>query len=1313
MNASDKPPEKWSLSRSTLPYLLAALLASTAMAWYFFAFVPPKLEYFVGLKFRTLAVASGQVKSKVESLSKAFQSVPTDGSAQPGQNLSDKQRQYLELVVPQIQINRDGVPAAPGLLLTADATFVSGTVIWSDVVAEAAAATMRDFDDLLLAESNGDVVWQRETSTPRIGNLTELLGAADDAGGSWSLSWNVRATTPVVRDVKHLRSTAHLKPVSLGGTSSLLLVQAITMARDGIQMKADEGKEDVKRLYVAGLTSRAALQRQARRLPAAWLVIVALPVVLLFLALPFVKLATLTQRERYSFADLVLMIGATVAAAALGAMVPFVSTSTSAASDGSLERFGRQIEQRLANETDEVLALADRVVGEESQIQAALSTCAHLESGVQPPDPKQPHPECGLWKALAAGGTAQPAPFELDVVVWFDARGEQLRKWTTKAQVTGRATHRAFDHYRDVTSDRLWTLVPRAAGDSGPPRSTRRFTIDPLRAPTTSELGVIVATPASESSSPKTYLALNLRPRSVVDPVVPPGYGFAIVAPTGRVLFHSEEGLSLQENFYAEVGAPDEVHGKAESRRVAIWSGDYHGRPHRLRMQPVTVFAGCPWRIVTFQEMEPLLAAEVDQQSGTLRLGALNLLLLTLLGISFGVCSKLNHRRVRDLVPTDASADPRWVWLLVVLAVIGVAAILATYFPFAYGWLDDVYGLFVALPVIAILVALVARLRRSTGQDSGPSPATHRRLLAAELALLVLLVAVLPAAGFARLVSRVQDVNAAERWLESAQQRWSARQTRVRERINSPNYTSDTRELLRSGFAADSWPAGGDPEPIHSYLRIVDGVGVEPATSDSRPLSRGQGLLRWLLELNLLGSRDVPSQSGAVLSTASNRVALDLVHDGQQSRVALNVVAGAARVSGLSVLIGLLILGGSLSMVYWARRKFMPDPATAPQDVRSVIAAVPRTGNEVVLLIGPPRTKKDEMAREAVAAVTGAPPVARIRLLDATVDDTYITKRLQDVKLAIPLPGQEPPQEGPLWIHVSNLETQLTDEASRTQVLHLLERLLELPTERARAVIVTTSVDPIAHFKELFSEERKGIYKNVVPEVELSRSALLLSRFRRCYAPIGKVGDREAWLRESWALWRNYAPANWRETLQRELQGYGPLAQIRQELEAAWRDRDAVSFDELVRAIRTRAVATYELLWTSCTRAEKLVLIQLAQEGFVTPQSRDVVAPLVAKGLIVERTAPAIFNYTFGDFLRRIERNAVIQEWERMEGHGLWVVTGRLIGSTLLAGGVFFLLTQNFSVQSLLPIVSGTGMFGAPLVRTLLARMSGKPLATA
>ena len=80
--------------------------------------------------------------------------------------------------------------------------------------------------------------------------------------------------------------------------------------------------------------------------------------------------------------------------------------------------------------------------------------------------------------------------------------------------------------------------------------------------------------------------------------------------------------------------------------------------------------------------------------------------------------------------------------------------------------------------------------------------------------------------------------------------------------------------------------------------------------------------------------------------------------------------------------------------------------------------------------------------------------------------------------------------------------------------------------------------------------------------------------------------------------------------------------------------------------------------------------------------------------------AQTLFNLTFRDFLQGIERTDVIQAWEQMDGNGLWVISGRIVASALAVGGAFYFLTQGFSVQSVLPIISGTGFLGVPSSRT-------------
>lgn len=389
---------------------------------------------------------------------------------------------------------------------------------------------------------------------------------------------------------------------------------------------------------------------------------------------------------------------------------------------------------------------------------------------------------------------------------------------------------------------------------------------------------------------------------------------------------------------------------------------------------------------------------------------------------------------------------------------------------------------------------------------------------------------------------------------------------------------------------------------------------------------------------------------------------------------------------------GLLILGLTFLVVLWSRwtlssSDMPPAPSLADlvrqmqQDAAAKGADEPLP-NPIILMIGPPRCRKDSIVADV------AKPAHRIRLLDKTLSSWWVDSQIKDVEAV------KSRTTGLVWIHVSNLESQLTGPASRTEVFRLIERLID----RRTGIVVTTTIDPVAHFSEVFLEERSATFANSIPEIELNRSSLLLTRMRRCYAPVDGQSP--------WSSWLQYNPKDWRKTLALETSNHRLLTGIGNDILTAWNAKNEVPMDDLRRAVRSRAEACYQLLWTGCTRSEKLALIQLAQEGLVNPKSRETLDELVAKGLIFSGPAPELFNFTFRDFLRGIVRNDVVQEWERQDGNGLWVISSRLVASVLTVGGLFYLLTQGFAVQSMLPILSGSGLLGVPVVKDLVARLS-------
>src|SRR5262245_18701842 len=66
-----------SIMRSVCLCVVVSATAAAISRVYLFNYVPSKLQSFLGMRFRTLAVAAGQLKSKAESLSQALTSAKT------------------------------------------------------------------------------------------------------------------------------------------------------------------------------------------------------------------------------------------------------------------------------------------------------------------------------------------------------------------------------------------------------------------------------------------------------------------------------------------------------------------------------------------------------------------------------------------------------------------------------------------------------------------------------------------------------------------------------------------------------------------------------------------------------------------------------------------------------------------------------------------------------------------------------------------------------------------------------------------------------------------------------------------------------------------------------------------------------------------------------------------------------------------------------------------------------------------------------------------------------------------------------------
>jgi hypothetical protein len=103
-----------------------------------------------------------------------------------------------------------------------------------------------------------------------------------------------------------------------------------------------------------------------------------------------------------------------------------------------------------------------------------------------------------------------------------------------------------------------------------------------------------------------------------------------------------------------------------------------------------------------------------------------------------------------------------------------------------------------------------------------------------------------------------------------------------------------------------------------------------------------------------------------------------------------------------------------------------------------------------------------------------------------------------------------------------------------------------------------------------------------------------------------------------------------------------------------------------------------QALFSDRPRSQKLVLVQLAQEKLVSPNSGPVVCQLLSEGLVVcSNGMIAIQDPHFTNFLKSAVSPRTITKWERL---GAGIHSGTLRTSLLILGlavAVFLLYTQG------------------------------------
>ena len=227
------------------------------------------------------------------------------------------------------------------------------------------------------------------------------------------------------------------------------------------------------------------------------------------------------------------------------------------------------------------------------------------------------------------------------------------------------------------------------------------FFLESVRSWTNGKWQAVIASPVSAPSEPPAQVAaLAIQMVSVIDPVLPPGFEFAVVGDDGTVLFHSDSARNLAEDFFEETDQDRRFHSIVLARHDEAFDVHYWGERYRAFAIPVK---GLPWTIVAMRNEQVLEKVNLDWLVTTL------ILVLVYLGtftLALTVATFLRPGFQAVWIWPDRDRSDDYVKLVAIFVTFCIAFLIALFGLRGTGFLFGVAGLLPALSFVAAYLIL-------------------------------------------------------------------------------------------------------------------------------------------------------------------------------------------------------------------------------------------------------------------------------------------------------------------------------------------------------------------------------------------------------------------------------------------------------------------------------------------------------------------------------------------------------------------------------------------------------------------------------
>ena len=833
-------------------------------------------------------------------------------------------------------------------------------------------------------------------------------------------------------------------------------------------------------------------------------------------------------------------------------------------------------------------------------------------------------------------------------------------------------------YQRALTHEQLWQLpLPNR-----PDRAAERLCPDGcyleyISAWNTGWPQVVISMPTAIPRLPVATLSIPMH--ALLEPVLPPGFEFAVVDSGGIVQFHSDRQRNGQENLLLETDQNSRLRSLVVARSSGTFNTMYWGYPYRAHVRPTRIPG---WSIVTFQ-------AKQTSRALVLEWFTVAMLLTGLYTVGWIVLMLLSLRRGAAWLWPDPLRR-HWYVPLGCLAVAATGTWLAIAVSQPVG-VTAIAG--VVIPVFTWAVVYVVLAVRPAGAGEVKQWTEMCRNYRFAGTAIFLLTAAVPAASFYAL--------SFDRHIEAfVKERQIALAGRINGVVACNDVEKPSEHVVRyddqdhDGTITCTRDAQADPpSAFGSYLH--------EAFEDSVPYFTSASIaLRELMHeksddgtwfSHRIGNREMTLQfrSEDPVSRVEVTTALPAMADFRGTGKDANIV--------LIAVVALLLLAAVVAAAYFViafvlQRVLLADVV---EPIRRRQRIVTQVGQHLQVICSEPSWMAAHVYDLHLLRVTPAASGPNARTLDDIKDEVSKVPASQRIGIA---DFEGMPDDGPL------LEKKL----------EIVEALMDLPNQTVLLFTTRTTSDLDAWIRERCESSP-----------ERDRWSRLISRFRVTELPPRyETTMTERWTQYSrnllqgwreefmlrWQDWR--APLRWRaRLLETEGQSDSKVDEIATELQKSPAFvSGSLTRDQILEEIEESADERYREIWDARTEDERVLLEHVARHNLASAASRRVVRKLLAAGLLRKDPELRLMSESFKRFVLEPERRREVAALEKQAAPSLW---DRLRIPLAMSGTLallFLIVTQREALDTTVSMAIGVTTAVPTLVKlaNVLAQLGMK-----